>query len=254
MNRYPVPGNGTRARRPGGLSPAAAHGRARYYFGGFIMVIGLSTCAYLNVPMADPRIDGDLTPAERAELQNVLAGTDTFRFFNWRTAQLVERLRAISWVGDVSVYRNFPNAWTILVEPSEAVALWRDDYYLDRRARQFRRTAVLPGLPRLHARPEQAAFVLEHYYLFQELLSRHGDLTVARLALDAHGEWALTTTGGAVIRFASESPQRLLRRFARVYARLKQNERMVMKNVNLNYTNGMAVEWCAPAEPRCVGA
>lgn len=221
----------------------------------FVVIVFVAVLwQYFDRPLTKPRIIGDLSVAERLDVENVITALGAPNFMNWQALEVAQKLGEIPWVIDVSVRRAFPATWTIAVERATPVALWQDEYYLDGRARLFGRVDRTLALPRLSGASGAEVTVLEHYRSFQALLDKHEELSIRALTLSAQGQWEIMTEGGTSIHMDMEGSRQALRRFVRVYEHLGRIERRMMKSADLNYVNGVAIEWCARDTYRCVGA
>jgi len=68
-------------------------------------------------------------------------------------------------------------------------------------------------------------------------------LSIARLKLSGRHAWRLRVDTGTVVQLGVDDFDKRLRRFAKVYPKLKAKWKSEIESVDLRYANGMAVQW-----------
>ena len=220
-----------------------------------LTVLMLLAWPYMNIHINKPNIQGAISAHERAEIERALANMGTFTFISFSPQRVVEQLRDIPWLSDVSVQRDFPLGWRLSITRATPVALWQDQFYLDGRGRlsAFDQASIkTQGLPRLSGTEGYATEVWARYREFANILAIHTNLRIQALRLDGLRQWQLTTVDGISIYVPYLNPSYNLRRFAGAYNYLRDTNHGLIKRVNLHYENGMAIEWCSAQNTDCM--
>jgi cell division protein FtsQ len=178
------------------------------------------------------------------------------------TANLLDLKQAadgISWVGESSIRRVWPDRLQVRVEEHKPVARWNDADLVTTEGLVFhpRGGAVPAGLPTLEGDDRRAPEVVARYLQWRDDLMLVGHL-IQTLAVDARGAWALDLVSGVRLELGTEHVDQRLQRFLANATQLEAAGEP--KIVDLRYSNGFSVTWrrsdagLPAAEPRERGA
>ena len=99
-----------------------------------------------------------------------------------------------------------------------------------------------PELPQLQGPEGTHAHVLARYQDFRRLLRPVG-IRIVGVTLTPRRTWRLQLGTGVTLILERENPESKINRFARVYRQAIAKHETKIKQVDLRYTNGFAVEW-----------
>jgi cell division protein FtsQ len=206
-----------------------------------------------NMSMGAPIIKTPLSPSERADIEHALSQIGAPAFLSFSPKRIQDALAEIPWLADAHAYREFPLRWHLSLKRTVPVALWKNQFYLDDRGRilNLSQMTSVQQLPNLGGADELAAQVLRHYLDFQSILAPHRALSIQTMHLERRTEWHIMTLDGISIRLPYVQGRERLLRFARAYSQLSNPAHKKIRSVNMHYVNGMAIEWCAPANSHC---
>jgi len=197
-----------------------------------------------NFPVRHVRFEGEFRHVTQAELEKAVMNTVHGNFFLIDLDAVKARVESLPWVYKASVRREWPQDVYVRFTEQQLAARWDDAAFLNQAGDVVRvGGADLPaGLPRLDGPDDTGPQVLEHYKSLGGILAAAG-LTLERLTLTARRTWQLGLSNGITIVIDQEQPEDKLERFARVYASSLAPMVSNIKQVDLRYTNGFAVQW-----------
>jgi cell division protein FtsQ len=202
-----------------------------------------------NFPVRNIRFEGPFERVTHAELEGVVLGLVRGNFFLVDLNAVRQRVEALPWVHRAEVRRSFPHDIAVQFTEERLAARWSDGAWVNTTGEVVRVTgADLPtNLPRLTGPDGTSAQVLAAYEGFRETLAR-SHLKIAALTLTPRRSWRLELEGEAddqrlTLILEHEQPRNRLERFARVYRASLASQATAIRQVDLRYTNGFAVEW-----------
>lgn len=201
-----------------------------------------------NVPVGSLYFEGPFKRVAHKQLETAVLDGVRGNFFLVDLTALRQRLETVPWVHRVSVRRQFPNDIAIQFSEQQLAAHWNADAWLNTNGDVVRVTGTdLPaGLPRLAGPDSTAAHVLAAYQEFSGVLQPLG-LQLNGLGLTPRRSWRLELAGADAVPLAvvldHDQPRARLERFARVYGATLAAQAAAIRQIDLRYTNGFAVEW-----------
>lgn len=210
-----------------------------------------------NFPVRSVRFEGPFRHVTREQLERATLDAVRANFFLVDLGAVQQRVEALPWVQQASVRRLFPNAIAISFTEQQLAARWGADAWLNADGEVVHVSGDnLPSdLPRLDGPDGTSAQVFEEFHEFRERLAAL-NLQLVGLALSARRSWRLDLQPpeGArpfTIVVDRERPLPRLERFVRVYraAFAREEDRNRVRQVDLRYTNGFAVQWYPAGSP-----
>lgn len=202
-----------------------------------------------NFPVESVRFEGPFEHVTQPELE--LATLDTIRgnFFLIDLGAVQRRVEALPWVQRASVQRRFPHDITIRFSEQQLAAHWGENDWLNASGEVLHVATddTTKDLPRLDGPTGTSVQVYRAYRQFRERLSLL-DARLVGVSLSARRSWRLELQppdGQRVFTLVVDHEQPLprLERFIRVYAAAFGQREAGIKQVDLRYTNGFAVQW-----------
>jgi cell division protein FtsQ len=165
-------------------------------------------------------------------------------FFTVSLTEVYRQARALEWVEDVEVRRQWPGKLIIRIEERVPVAVWNDDVLVSNSGKQFRALSKysVDALPHLFGPHARMLTVLDYYHSMSKVLAPIGR-KIQRLDVDARLTAHLKLDDGVVIVVDREQYAKKLRRFVNVYDGILANDSRALARIDLRYVDGMAVQW-----------
>ncbi len=208
---------------------------------------GTYSYAALDHPVTRVFIDGEVDPAERAQVEAVVNKSLKGGVLSVDAHAIVEGLQALGWTRSVSVRRVWPDRIEVALAHSVPIARWNSNGLLGDDGRAFRYVGqrIQPDLPNLFGPPDSAVEVVRHYRVLREIFGPAG-LLVTRTGQDEKGNWSMVLDGQIEVLLGNSDVLDRARRVVDLYARHLAAERDRIERVDARYANGVAVAWHAP--------
>lgn len=207
-----------------------------------------------NFPVQHVYFEGPFKRVQHRELEAAVLEHVRGNFFLIDLDTVQQRVEALPWVHRATVRRRFPNDIAVLYTEERLAAHWTDGAWVNTSGEVVRVTGTdLPAdLPRLAGPEGTSAQALQAYVEFQETLASL-KLTLTSLTLTPRRSWRLELEGNDAQRLTllldHEQPRNRLERFARVFQTTFAAQPAAIRQVDLRYTNGFAVEWRPGSAP-----
>lgn len=198
-------------------------------------------------PIANVNFEGQFEHVTSDHLVKAVKDNIRGNFFAADLNLVKQHVESIPWVYRASVRRQWPRDLHIRFEEQELVAKWGEDVWLNHSGELVRLNAqyVAHDLPQLQGPKGTHVQVLARYQDFSELLKPVA-LRIVDVTLTPRRTWRLQLDTGATLVLKRENPDVKIKRFARVYREALAKHESKIKQVDLRYTNGFAVEWSVP--------
>lgn len=159
---------------------------------------------------------------------------------------LHETLVQQPWINEASVKRSWPAAIEVQVIEEVPVARWGDRGLLNHEGDIFwpELKAEYMALPKLNGPSHETVRIMQQYHDLSQLFSR-SELRIIGLVLEARGAWNIELENGMHIIAGREDLMPRLRRFLDVYKTQLADRAGEVDEVDIRYTNGVAVRWKA---------
>jgi cell division protein FtsQ len=207
-----------------------------------------------NFPVRSVRFEGPFRHVTREQLERATLGAVRGNFFLVDLGAVQRHVETLPWVQQASVRRLFPNAIAISFTEQRLAARWGADAWLNADGEVVRVSGDdLPSdLPHLDGPDGTSAQVYRAFHEFRERLVPL-DLKLVGLALSARRSWRLDLQPPEARPFTivvdHERPMPRLERFVRVYRAAFAGSQDRIRQVDLRYTNGFAVQWYPAGAP-----
>ena len=157
---------------------------------------------------------------------------------------LHETLVQQPWINEASVKRSWPAAIEVQVIEEVPVARWGDRGLLNHEGDIFwpELKSEYMSLPKLNGPSHETVRIMQQYHDLSQLFSR-SDLRIVGLVLEARGAWNIELENGMHIIAGREDLMPRLRRFLDVYKTQLADRAGEVEEVDIRYTNGVAVRW-----------
>ncbi|MHB8622838.1 MAG: cell division protein FtsQ/DivIB [Sulfuricaulis sp.] len=196
-----------------------------------------------NFPVRHVRFEGEFKHVTQQELQNAVMSVVHGNFFLIDLDAVKVHVESLPWVYKASVRRQWPQDIYVHFTEQQLVARWGNSAFLNPAGDVVHVTGSdLPmDLPQLEGPDGTGTQVLESYKSLGRILAAAG-LKLEQITLTPRRTWRLVLTNEMVLVLDREQPELKLERFARVYVQSLVHLASGIKQVDLRYTNGFAIE------------
>ena len=198
-------------------------------------------------PVANVNFEGRFEHVTRNHLVAAVKDHVRGNFFAADLNLVKQRVESVPWVYRVSVRRQWPRDLHIRFEEQELVSKWGKGAWLNHAGELVRLNAAYtaPDLPQLQGPEGTHTHVLARYQDFSKLLQPVA-MRIVGVTLTPRRTWRLQLDTGVTLVLERENPDAKIKRFARIYRQVLAKHESKIKQVDLRYTNGFAVEWSVP--------
>ena len=226
--------------------------------------------AYL-LPINSLYVTGNIANMDRQDLKQTVKNQVNAGFFAVNVNQIKIAVQKLDWVQSVSVRRVWPDSLHLEITEHIPVARWRDEYFVNQRGALFLAEDLrgksrgdssakstdasndnhivasdLSSLPIISGPKDLFSQIFLHYMEIKSVVDE-GELEIVKLVVDARRSMRVTLSNGIVLllgRVAEESyDYQELARFVNAYNITLARRAMDIKEIDLRYTNGFAVQW-----------
>ena len=213
-----------------------------------MLIAGLMSLDYLLRPQTFPvrsvSFEGEFKHVEQQQLASALMPWVSGNFYLLDLDAIKLRAESVPWVHRASVRRRWPDGVHVRFTEQVLVARWGDAAWVNAAGERvdLGTRAGIDGLPQFDGPDGTHAELLAHYTRLTGILSGAG-LRIARLRLTARRTWQIVLDNNIVLVLDREEPEEKVARFARLYPNTLAPQSAHIKQVDLRYTNGFAVQW-----------
>jgi cell division protein FtsQ len=195
-------------------------------------------------PVRSVSFEGEFKHVDQQQLADALVKLVSGNIFLLDLDAIKARAEGVPWVHQASVRRRWPDGVHIRFTEQVLVARWGARAWVnaDGEAVDLQGRPGVDGLPQLDGPPGMQYGVLEHYRGLSSILAPAG-LRVVELRLSARRTWEILLDNGVALVVGKEEPEAKVARFARLYPTALAARSEQIKQVDLRYSNGFAVEW-----------
>ncbi|MBX2808913.1 MAG: FtsQ-type POTRA domain-containing protein [Cellvibrionaceae bacterium] len=207
---------------------------------------------FLNKPIADVLIKGDLQYVDRRQLSAVTKTAIERGFIKESLPDLRRQLEQLPWIDSVSLRRQWPDKLIVTVVEQQPIARWGAGGFVNYRGELIDVSAAelkkLAHLSTLSGRDSEAFDIMQQYRTMAQLIKNY-DVSIVSLEKNTLGLWQFTLDNDWHIIVGRDG----------LIAKLKLMTALLSKNIltlndaidtiDMRYVNGLAVKWrAAPPE------
>jgi cell division protein FtsQ len=219
-----------------------------------VVFVGIGSSAlrelwgWLNQPVAEIRMAGATSHLDKTALAQTLAGGLTSPLLQLDLKQIQELLVGDPWVHSASVRRQWPPSLEVQLEEEVPVARWGDKGLLNHQGDIFwpELKPEYRALPRLSGPAHETVRIMQQFHDLNRMFSSEG-LRLTGLTLETRGAWTLELDNGIRVVAGREQLVPRLKRFLSIYRQNLAEKAGQIEQIDIRYTNGVAVSWRAGA-------
>jgi len=197
-----------------------------------------------TLPVKKVQVNGEFVQVSDKQLQTVVMANELGGFFSTNVDAITDTVLAMPWVERVATRRVWPDELHITVFEQQAVAVWNKTALLSKEGELFfpNKGSFPQGLPKLMGPEGMAKQVLSQYQTMQSQL-KIAELSILQVELDARRAWTLLLTNNIRLILGRNNSEQKISRFVSVYPKLIAGQQEKIEQIDLRYTNGIAVHW-----------
>lgn len=209
---------------------------------------------WLDQPVAKIQIEGATRHLDKQSIAHGLVAAIDAPLLDLDLARLRTQLISDPWVHDASISRQWPPALKVNLVEEVPVARWGDKGLLNHQGDIFwpELKPEYRHLPMLSGPAHETVRIMEEFHDLNRLFAGSG-LRLAGLSLEARGAWTLELDNGVRVVVGREHLMARLRRFLTVYQLELAPRADQIEQIDIRYTNGIAVRWRAEEKDNDAG-
>lgn len=217
---------------------------------GLVAIITVAAVIWLprvldHYPIRKVGVEGVTDVRRQQQVQTALVAlVRDANYFSVPLEKIYRRARELTWVSEVSVRRQWPDAVSLEITERKPVAVWNEAVLVASDGEPFKalKQYDLAGLPRLNGPQQRLQEVMGFYHSMGKLLRDVG-LGIERMEVNARLTARLTLDNQMQLVVDRENYVGKLRRFTRLYRGVLSSDSRGVARVDLRYAYGMAVTW-----------
>lgn len=210
-----------------------------------LIIVG---AVYVNQPETLPvmhvTVDGEIRHTDRDSLIKAVSPYVTGSFINVDVASIRDAGESLPWVKQIQVRRVWPDTLHLIVKEHTAIARWNETGLVSSTGEVFHpQTSTLSSeLVHLNGPEGTSEMMARRLVDIQRQLDELG-LTIVTVSMDERRAWEFEFSNGLYLRLGRAKGDERLARFIDVYrSGLKRFETQIAE-IDMRYTNGLAVVW-----------
>lgn len=203
-----------------------------------------------TLPVKHVTVDGTLRHTDRNELVKAVMPFVRGSFLDVDVASIQKAGETLPWVEQIQVRRIWPDTLHLMVAEHEAVARWNDDGLVNRHGKVFKpsKDTMPDGLIQLHGPDGTSEMLSRRLIDVQQKVNVLG-LRVISMSMDKRRAWQVDFKEGLHLKLGRADDEDRLTRFVNVYLGGLGTFKDLIKEIDMRYTNGLAVVWKSGQQP-----
>jgi cell division protein FtsQ len=203
-------------------------------------LIGFVTKLATDLPVEAIAITGEMRHVDRRDLESVIANQVENGLLLTDLVSIREDIKALPWVDDANVRREWPGTIRVHVTEQQPIARWGEAAYINQQGFIFDGELMerYVHLPKLWSDQNKPPVLIDHFKLFQMLVMPHG-LAVAALNEDHLGQVSAELTDSTEVQFGDKDFAQRVRRFV-LLMEIEDSANSIAR-IDFRYERGAAV-------------
>ncbi len=211
-----------------------------------LILSGVGTWRLLDpatLPIKHVRIEGNFQHLSPQKMQSMVSAVIRGGFFNLNVMSIREAILREPWVNWVVVQRVWPDGLSVHVKEHTAAAHWNTDDLLNDSAQLFSPETAhsINGIPNLSGPINTQALVFRRYREINKALQPF--VAVESLSLSERRAWQFQLQDGPLVILGRNDVDSRIDRFTGPVLTSLGDDLRRVKQIDLRYTNGFAIQW-----------
>lgn len=209
---------------------------------------------WLDGPVAEIQIEGASRHLDKQAIANEIAATLDRPMLELDLEPLREQVVANPWVHDATISRQWPPALKVNLVEEVPVARWSDKGLLNNQGDIFwpELKPEYASLPMLNGPAHETVRIMEQFHDLNRMFAARG-MKLTGLTLEPRGAWNIELDNGIRVVAGRDKLIPRLKRFLTVYQLQLAERADDIEQVDIRYTNGIAVRWRAEEKSENAG-
>lgn len=203
-----------------------------------------------SLPISRVRVQGSFNHLDENSLYAVINKVVNGGYFNVDVDELQRKVESLPWVKQASVRRLWPDTLVVYVVEHQAFAYWGNKSLISNDGVIFTPTEMSTAFSIPHMTGEESLRIrmLDEYRELQGYSQQMG-MNITHFEMNDRHSVSLVLSSGIKISVGELNTIARYQRFLRVYDKLLRQRAVDIVNVDLRYSNGMAIRWREHARP-----
>lgn len=195
-----------------------------------------------NFPIRKIKVYASFEHITKNEFQNAISPFISSGFLSFDVLKLKNDLEQLTWVDAVTVQKIWPDTLIVKATEQRAVAKWGKGGLLNSEGVLFYpRVETIPqDLPILMGPNEQNQSIYQHYLVLKNLLDEI-NMKIVDVQVSPRRSWQIRFDNNIALILGHENHIERVKRFIKLWPRLKEKSKKPIHQVDLRYPNGLAV-------------
>ncbi len=195
-------------------------------------------------PVRSVSFEGRFKHVDQQQLSSAMVPVVSGNFYLLDLEAIKLRAESVPWVHQASVRRLWPDGVYIRFTEQVLVARWGESAWVNSVGEvvDLQGRLGIEGLPLFQGPEGTQAELLQQYTRLSDILASAG-LRIISLQRTARRTWTIGLDNSITLVLGREEPAEKVARFARLYPGTLALQSARIKQVDLRYTNGFAVQW-----------
>lgn len=223
-------------------------------FTGIISSAGRDLWRWLDQPVAQIQIAGAARHLDKQAIAGDLASGIDAKLMEVDLQRLRDLVIRDPWVHDASISRQWPPSLRVEIVEEVPVARWGDKGLLNHQGDIFwpELKPEYAGLPKLSGPAHETVKIMEQFHDLTRMFAANG-LKLSGLTLEPRGAWTIDLNNGVRVVAGRDRLIPRLKRFLTVYRLTLAPRASEIEQIDIRYTNGIAVRWRAEEKSEDAG-
>jgi cell division protein FtsQ len=203
-----------------------------------------------TLPVKHVTVEGEFRHADKDALVKAVSPIVRGSFMDVDVARIRQAGEALPWVKQIQVRRVWPDTLHLIVEEQKAIARWNKNSLVNTSGAVFTPpSATIPrGLVQLNGPDGTSELMARRLVDIQRQVNQLG-LKVVAVNMDKRRAWQVDFAEGLRLELGRAGGETRLKRFIRVFNGGLATFRSQIAEVDMRYTNGLAVVWKSGQQP-----
>ncbi|HEC74578.1 MAG TPA: cell division protein FtsQ/DivIB [Methylophaga aminisulfidivorans] len=203
-----------------------------------------------TLPVKHVTVEGALQHTNKDALISAVTPFVSGSFLDVDVANVQQAGKTLPWVEQVQVRRIWPDTLHLIVKEHQAIARWNDDGLVNNRGEVFKpnKHTFPDGLIQLNGPEGTSDMMARRLVSIQQKVDAIG-VKVIKLSMDKRRSWQVDFNDGLHLKLGRADSDKRVNRFVDVFQSGLASYKDVISEVDMRYTNGLAVVWKDGQQP-----
>lgn len=245
---------GASIKQPKEIQPRDWKQSVRQALALLVLLVVIGGATYLHeadtLPVKHVTVEGEMRHVDREQLVQAVSPFVRGSFLDVDVASIRAAGENIPWIKQIQVRRVWPDTLHLVVEEHRAVARWNNDSLVNSLGGVFTpgKDTMPTGLVQMNGPEGTSELMARRLVEIQQKLKALG-LMITTISMDERRAWQVDFKNGLHLKLGRADSDERLQRFIDVYSDGLNTFREQIAEIDMRYTNGLAVVWKDGQQP-----